>query len=75
MDKVSTVVDKKISRLVWVLVANGIILLVLAVLIVWTNFMLQLVMGLMAVIVAYVFFYCAYKIWHIKKLLDKFIKF
>jgi hypothetical protein len=75
MDKIATVVDKKLNRLAWVLIANGIFLLILAVLIVWTDFMLRLVMGLIAVIVAYVFMYSAYKIWHLKGMLDKYIKF
>jgi hypothetical protein len=75
MDKISTTVDKKINHLVWVLVVNGIIMLILGVLIVWTDFMLRLVMGLMAVIVAYVFLYSAYKILHFKKVLDKYLKF
>jgi len=75
MDKISMVVDKKIDRLAWVLVANGVLLLILGVLIVWTDFMLRLVMGLVAVIVAYVFLYSAYKLWHFKKILDKYIKF
>ncbi|MDD5527796.1 MAG: hypothetical protein PHO56_02350 [Patescibacteria group bacterium] len=75
MDKISTIVDKKLNHLAWVLVANGIVLLILGVLIVWTDFMLRLVMGLMAVIVAYVFLYSAYKIWHLKGMLDKYIKF
>jgi hypothetical protein len=75
MEKISSTVDKKLNHLVWVLIANGVILLILGVLIVWTDFMLRLVMGLMAVIVAYVFFYSAYKFWHLKNLLDKYIKF
>jgi hypothetical protein len=75
MDKISIVVDKKLNRLAWVLVANGFILLILAVLIVWTDFMLRLVMGLIAVVIAYVFLYSAYKIWHLKKILGKYIKF
>ncbi|MDD4901810.1 MAG: hypothetical protein PHE24_01615 [Patescibacteria group bacterium] len=75
MDKVSTVVNKKINRLIRVLVINGIVLLILAVLIVWTPFMAQLVMGLVVVIIAYVFLYSAYKLWHLKTILDKYIKF
>lgn len=75
MDKISTAVEKKVDHLAWVFVANGIFLLILAVLIVWTDFMLRLVMGLMAVIIAYVFLYSAYKLWHLKKVLDKYIKF
>jgi hypothetical protein len=75
MEKLSTLLDKKIDRLIRVLVVNGIILLMLAVLIVWTTFMAQLIMGLIAVIIAYVFLYSAYKIAHLKNLLDKYIKF
>ncbi|HTW96967.1 MAG TPA: hypothetical protein VMD74_04910 [Candidatus Methylomirabilis sp.] len=75
MDKISTTMDKKANHLIWVLIINGLILLLLAVLIVWTDFMLRLVMGLMAVVVAVAFFYLAYKIWHFKNLLDKYIKF
>jgi hypothetical protein len=75
MEKFSLVVDKKLNHLVRVLIFNGIVLLILGVLIVWTDFMLRLVMGLVAVVIAYVFMYSAYKLWHFKKTLDKYIKF
>jgi hypothetical protein len=75
MDKISTVVDKKVNHLVWIFIANGIFLLILAILIVWTDFMLRLVMGLMAVIIAFVFLYSAYKLQHFKKIVDKYLKF
>jgi 1,4-dihydroxy-2-naphthoate octaprenyltransferase len=75
MEKISNLLDKKINHLTWVLIVNGIILLILGVLIVWTDFMLRLVMGLIAVLVAYVFLYGAYKLSHLKKILDKYIKF
>jgi divalent metal cation (Fe/Co/Zn/Cd) transporter len=75
MNKISITLDKKVNHLIWVLLANGFFLLVLAVLIVWTDFMLQLIMGLFAVVVAFVFLYSAYKLWHFKKILDKYIKF
>jgi hypothetical protein len=75
MDKISTLVEKKLDHFIWVLIINGILLMFLGVLIVWTPYMLRLVMGLMAVLVSWVFLYGAYKIWHLKKLLDKYLKF
>jgi uncharacterized membrane protein len=75
IEKISSLIDKKIKHLVWVLIANGIFLLILGVLIVWTDFMLKLVMGLVVIMIAYVFLYGAYKAWTLKKILDKYIKF
>ena len=75
IEKISSLLDKKIKHLVWVLIANGIFLLILGVLIVWTDFMLKLVMGLVVIMIAYVFLYGAYKAWTLKKILDKYIKF
>lgn len=75
MEKISTFVDKKANHLILVFVANGLIILLLAVLIVWTDFMLRLIIGLFAIVVAGGFLYSAYKLWHLKKNLDKYIKF
>ena len=55
-------------------VITGVILVMAAVLIVWTDFFLKLVIGLLAVVAAYLFFYLAYKIWWLKKQIDKFLK-
>ena len=75
IQKISSLLEKKIKHLVWVLVLNGIFLLILGVLIVWTDFMLKLVMGLVVIMIAYVFLYGAYKAWSLKKMLEKYIKF
>ena len=75
MEKVSNVVDKKIKHLILTLAINGIIMLFLGVLIVWTDFMARIVLGLAIIIIAYVFLYGAYKVWHLKKIFDKYIKF
>ena len=75
IEKISSLLDKKIKHLVLILVGNGIFLLILGVLIVWTDFMLRLVMGLVVIMIAYVFLYGAYKAWSLKKILDKYIKF
>lgn len=67
-------IEKKINYFVYGLIGNGIILLLLGILIVWTDFMLRLVMGLIAIVMAYGFFYIAYKIYAIKKEIGKFVK-
>ncbi len=54
--------------------ASGLVLAMAAVLIVWTDFFLRLVIGLFTVVVAYMFFYLAYKTWKIKKAIEKYLK-
>jgi len=51
------------------LIVVGVVLLLLSILIVWTDFVLELVVGVMVVVVAYVMFYGAYKLWRIKNML------
>jgi hypothetical protein len=58
--------DKKINGVVWALVGNGIVLVLLGVLIVWTDFFLRLTVGILVIVIAYMYFYTAYKIWSIK---------
>ena len=55
-------------------IASGIILVMAAVLIVWTDFFLRLVMGILVLVVAYTFFYLAYKTWWLKKEIEKYLK-
>ena len=64
---------KKVNGIIWTLIANGVILLILAVLIVWTDFMLRLIFGLIAIVIAYVFFYAAYKVHSAKKEVEKYL--
>lgn len=61
---------RKLSDLQRVFVVNGIIMLVLAILIVWTDVVLRLLVGLVILLVAYSLFYVAYKIHAIRKFLD-----
>ncbi|MFH1661928.1 MAG: hypothetical protein ABIA02_02435 [Candidatus Falkowbacteria bacterium] len=67
-------IKKKVNGIIWTLIGTGIILLMLGVLIVWTDFVLRLVIGLLVIVVAYVFFYLAYKIWNLKKEVEKYFK-
>ena len=55
-------------------IASGLILVMAAVLIVWTDFFLRLVIGLLVIAVAYIFFYLAYKIWRLKREIEKYLK-
>lgn len=55
-------------------IVSGLILIMAAVLIVWTDFFLRLVIGLLVIIVAYMFFYLAYKTWRFKREIEKYLK-
>jgi len=65
---------RKANRLILGLAINGAILVLLAILIVWTDFMLKLVIGLLVLVIAFAFFQGAWKIYSIKKELEKFFK-
>ena len=66
-------INKKINGLVWSLASTGVILMMLAVLIVWTDFMLRLVFGMFVLVVAYAFLYAGYKVWAVKKEIERHI--
>lgn len=67
-------INKKINSLIWTLVSTGVILLFLAILIVWTDFMLRLVIGMIVLVTAYSFIYGGYKLWVMKKEIEKHFK-
>lgn len=65
---------QKVDRLVLSLVINGVLLLLLAILTVWSPLVLRLLVGLVIIVMAYLFFLLAYRIWEFKKHLEKFLK-
>jgi len=67
-------IKTKINHAVISLISMGMILVLLGTLIVWTDFVLRLVIGLFVLVVAYAFFYLAYKIWWIKREVEKYFK-
>ncbi|MDD4332909.1 MAG: hypothetical protein PHT51_02245 [Patescibacteria group bacterium] len=73
MKNIVDFVNHKVGGMMWTLIGNGVILLILGILIVWTDFMLRIIFGLITIVVAYVFFYLAYKVWSIKKEITKFL--
>ena len=74
MENIFDFITKRMNGVIWTLVINGVILLILAVLIVWYNFMVRLTIGLVVLIFAYTCFYLAYRMWHIKREIGKYLK-
>ena len=70
MAKILDLARRKLSELQRVFFVNGIIMLILAVLIVWTDVILRLLVGLVILLISYSFFYAAYKFHTVKKILD-----
>jgi len=67
-------ISKKINGLIWSLISTGAILLLMGILIVWTDFMLRLVIGLFVLLIAWIFLYGGYKLWTLKKEAEKYLK-
>jgi hypothetical protein len=61
---------RKFSEIQRVFIINGIIMLILAVLIVWTDVLLKLLVGVFILLISYSLFYVAYKINIVRKILD-----
>jgi len=65
-------VNKKINSLIWTYISTGIIMVLLAVLVAWTDFMLRLTCAMIILVVAYTFIYAGYKLWELKKDLKEY---
>ena len=74
MKNLLDIIDKKVNSAFWTLTINGIFLLFLGILIVWTDFVLRLVVGSVVILLAYVLFYIAFKIRTVKREVDKHFK-
>ena len=66
--KILEPIKRKIHELIRSLIIVGIILTVLAVLIAWSDILLRLLVALFILVLAYSFFYGAYKLGMLKKL-------
>ena len=67
-------INKKINSLIWSLAFTGIVLLVLSLLIVGTDYTLRIIVGLVTLLVAYIFLLAAYKVSVFKKVIKKHFK-
>ena len=67
-------INKKFNGLIWSLASTGIILIVLALLIVGTDYTLRIIVGLITLLIAYVFLLAAHKVSTFKKEIKKHFK-
>jgi type IV secretory pathway VirB3-like protein len=67
-------INKKINGVAWSFVATGIILILLAILIAWTDFILRLIVALFVLLVAYTLIFAGYKLWSVKTEIEKHFK-
>jgi Na+-transporting methylmalonyl-CoA/oxaloacetate decarboxylase gamma subunit len=58
---------------IYSLVSTGVVILLLSILVVWTEFMVRLIVGLFILLVSYTFLYAAYRIWCMKKAIEKYL--
>jgi hypothetical protein len=70
MQNVITVIKTKLTSVMWTFIVSGLIMLILAVLAVWTDLILRLLVGLFILLLSYLLFAVALKIHAIKKHLE-----
>ena len=70
MSNLLTVSRRKLSEIQRQFIIVGVIMLILAVLIVWTDVLLKLLVGVFILLISYSLFFVAYKVHAIRKLLD-----
>jgi hypothetical protein len=75
MENLFKKINHKINSLIWSLFSSGILLLLMAILIVWTDFLLRIICSLITLIVAYIFLVSAYKLWHLKNDITNHFRF
>ncbi len=75
MENLFKKINKKINGIIWSLISTGIILLLLSILIVWIDFVLPLIVAMTVLMIAYIFIYSGFKLWSLKKDIEKHFKF
>ena len=68
-------INKKINGVIWSFVSTGIIMLLLSGLFMWDVLVLQLTGAMFILLFAYIFLYTGYKLWTLKKSIEKHFKF
>jgi len=66
--------NQKVNHLILGLASTGIFLVILAVLIIITQFLLRWLVGIVVLGIAFSFFYAAYKVWSLKKEAKDFLE-
>ncbi|WKZ24728.1 MAG: hypothetical protein QY321_03885 [Patescibacteria group bacterium] len=70
MQNIITLIKQRLTDLMWIFIANGLFLLIMAVVVVWDTFLVRLLIGLIILLIAYSLFYVAYKIHSIRKMIE-----
>lgn len=64
-------INRKINGIIWSLFSTGIILILLSILVVWTDFVLRLIFAMFTLLAAYIFIYTGYKLLALKRDIEK----
>lgn len=67
-------IDKKIDTLIWTYISTGVILLLLAILVVWNDFIFRLTCGLVVIVISYTFIFAGFRLWEFKKEIKSYLK-
>lgn len=66
-------INRQINGFIINLVIGALLLMFFAVLVVWSDFVLQIVVGCALLVASWVAFYTAYKLWQIKRKVKEFL--
>jgi len=67
-------ISRKVNHLIWSFLTTGLILLLLAVLLVWSDWIvIEMLFAILVLIVAFSFLFGAYKIFSIKAEIERYI--
>jgi hypothetical protein len=66
--------NRKLNHLVWTTLFSGVVILLLGLLTVWYDLVVRLVIGLFLLVNGYVLIYVAWKLWQMKKDIEKHFK-
>lgn len=64
-------INNKINGIIWSLLSTGLLLMVLSILIIWYPITLRVLVGVFVLAVACTFIYTGYKIWVIRRDIEK----
>lgn len=75
MENLFKEINKKINGIIWSFISAGIIMFLLACLFMWDVLVLQLIGAMFILLVSYIFLFTGYKLWTLKKSIEKHFKF
>lgn len=64
-------INQKINGIIWSFVSTGFLLIVLSILIIWYPITLRVLVGVFVLAMACTFIYSGYKVWAIRKEIEK----